>query len=63
MNDAAMKRVFEELETIKKNMMTKEDLDALLDTLEIMKNPRTLKQIQQSREDIRKGRLKEFSVV
>lgn len=61
MNDsAAMKKVFEELHAIKKNMMTKEDLDALVDTLDILKNKDTLSQLKQSNEDIQKGRVKEF---
>jgi antitoxin YefM len=53
-----MKEVFDELKKIERNMVTKEEMEALVDTIEIMSNPHTMKQIAQSEEDIKRGRVK-----
>lgn len=53
-----MKQVFDELKNIEKKMVTKEEIEALIDTIEIMSNPQTMKQIVQSEEDIKHGRIK-----
>jgi len=55
--------IYQELKTIEQNMVTHEDLDALIDTLEIINNPKTMEGIHKSDMDIKEGRVKEiFSV-
>ena len=55
--------VYQELKTIEQNMVTHEDLDALIDTVEIISNPKTIAGIHKSDMDIKKGRVKEISSV
>jgi len=55
--------IYQELKTIEQNMVTHEDLDALIDTVEIISNPKTMESIHKSDIDIKEGRVKEiFSV-
>ena len=58
-----MNTVYKELKLIEQKMVTKEELDRLLETLEIMSNPNTMEQIRESEEDIRLGRIKEIKSV
>ena len=44
-------------------MVRREDLDALLDTVEILSNPETMAAIQKSEEDIAAGRYREISSI
>ena len=53
-----MEKVFDELKKIERRMVTKEDMEALVDTIEITSNPETMKQVMQSEEDIKRGRVK-----
>ena len=55
--------VYQELKTIEQNMVTHEDLDALIDTVEIISNPKTMAAIHKSDMDIKEGRVKEISSV
>ena len=52
-----------EVKKIQETMVRREDLDALLDTVEILSNPETMAQIQKSEEDIATGRFREISSV
>jgi hypothetical protein len=52
--------IYQELKTIEQNMVTHEDLDALIDTVKIMSNPKTMEGIYKSDMDIKEGRVKEI---
>lgn len=53
-------KVYEEVKAIERNMVTKEDFDRILETIEILSNANTMEQIRASEEDIRHGRVKEI---
>ena len=50
--------VYRELREIKQKMVSKEEVEQLLETMEILHNPETMRQIRASEEDIRAGRTK-----
>jgi len=52
-----------EIKKIQETMVRREDLDALLDTIEILRNPETMATIQASEEDIAAGRYREISSI
>jgi len=52
-----------EIKKIQETMVRLEDLDALLDTIEILSNPETMATIQKSEEDIAAGRFREISSI
>ncbi|MBI2138854.1 hypothetical protein HYU13_04650 [Candidatus Woesearchaeota archaeon] len=56
-----LKRVYEELKTIERQMETKDDLHQILATLEIMGNQETMEQIERSKGDIQHGRFKQVT--
>ncbi len=51
--------IYDELKTIERKMVTKEEMERILETIEILSNQDTMKQIRQSEEDIQDGRIKE----
>ncbi len=58
-----MNKIYDELKQIEKKMVTKEEMESILETVEIMSNPDTMEQIRQSEEDIQAGRIKEVKSV
>ncbi|HLC74814.1 MAG TPA: hypothetical protein VJH88_03070 [Candidatus Nanoarchaeia archaeon] len=50
--------VFAELKKIEQKMATKEDIESLTYTIEIMSNPDTMRQIVDSMSDIQEGKEK-----
>lgn len=50
--------MFHELREIKQKMVSKEELMSLLEMMEIIHNPETMKQIRASEENIRTGQTK-----
>ena len=50
--------LYKKLENIEKRMVTKQQLEALVETVEIMSNPKTMKTIEESENDIKEGRIK-----
>lgn len=62
-NAISIKRVYDELKKMKKEMVTKKEMQSLIDTVGIMGNPETMKQIAESMEDIKHGRVKEANSV
>ena len=52
-----------EIKKIQETMVRREDLDALLDTIEISNDPETMAMIQKSEEDIAAGRFREISSI
>ena len=57
----SLQQVYEELKKIEINMVTKAEFESLTDSLEILSNPETMKQLVGSSEDIRKGRTKQVT--
>ncbi len=55
--------VYQELKVIERKMVTHEDLDALIDTAEILSNPKTMEALRRSDLDIKEGRVKKVSSV
>ncbi len=53
--------VYQELKAIERKMVTREDLDALIDSVEIFSNPKTMEALRKSDLDIKEGRVKEVS--
>jgi len=59
----SIKKVYDELKRIEQEMATKKEIEILTDTISIMSNPETMKQIAGSLKDIEKGRTKEINSV
>lgn len=59
----SIKQVYDELKKIEKEMVTKKEIELLVDTMGIMNNPETMKQIAGSIEDIKQGRIKEVNSI
>jgi len=62
-NSITIDDVYRELKVIEQKMITHEDLDALVDTVEIINNPKTMESIRKSDIDIKEGRIKEICSV
>ncbi len=58
-----LKDVFNEIQKMKKSMITKKEFTELKESMEILSNPHTMKQIKDSEKDIAKGRVKEVHSV
>ena len=52
-----------EIKKIQETMVRREDLDALIDTIEILSDPGMMVTIQASEEDITAGRFREISSI
>ena len=63
MNQQSMERLSRRVRAIEEKMVTKEELEALIDTVEILGNPATMAQIRASEADIKAGRVKEIRSV
>lgn len=59
----SIRTVYDELKKIEKKMATKEEVEMLIETIEIMSNPKTMRQIADSMDDIQCGRVKETASV
>ena len=55
--------VYQEIRKIRADMVRREDLEALVETVEILSSKETMQLIRQSDEDIRHGRVKEIKSV
>ncbi len=55
--------IYQELKAIEKKMVTRDDLEALIDSVEILSNPKTMEALRKSDLDIKEGRVKEVSSV
>lgn len=53
-----IKKVYDEVKKIEREMVTKKEIVSLIDTIEIMGNPETMKRIAESADDIKQGRVK-----
>ena len=55
--------VYNELKKLETKMITKDEIESLIQTVEIATNPDTIKQLIRSKEDITHGRVKEVNSV
>ncbi len=55
--------VYETLKRIEQKMVTREEVDALIDSVEILNNPKTMEALHKSDQDIEAGRAKEVTSV
>ncbi len=53
----------EEIKMMRKTMVTKQELESWLETMAILSNPETMKQIEASEQDVRKGRFTEINSI
>ena len=58
-----IEQVYQEIKKIREDMVRKEDLEALVDTVEILSDSATMQRIRKSEEDIKAGRVKEITSV
>ena len=58
-----LEKVYKELKTIENTMVTKEEMERILETMEIISNDHTMEQIKQSEEDIKNGDVEEIDSV
>jgi antitoxin YefM len=55
--------VYKELKILEERMVTHEDIEALIDTVEILSNPKTVEALRKSDRDIKAGRVKDVTSV
>ncbi|MFC1682229.1 hypothetical protein ACFL0X_01260 [Nanoarchaeota archaeon] len=58
-----MNQIDQELKSIRETMVTREDLNRLIETIAILSNPETMEQINASQSDIESGRIKEINTI
>jgi antitoxin YefM len=56
-------QVYQEIKKIREDMVRKEDLEALVDTVEILSSQATMHAIKKSDRDIQQGRVKTISSI
>ena len=56
-----LKKVYNELKKIKSTMITKKEMNSFLETISIVSNEDTMKQIQNSEQDIKVGKIREVN--
>ena len=55
--------IYEALKRIEEKMVTREDVEALIDSIEILSNPETMEALHESDHDIKAGRVREITSV
>jgi antitoxin YefM len=60
---ATIQDVYEALKRLEEKMATREDIEALVDSVEIISNPKTMEALRKSEEDIKAGRIKAITSV
>jgi formylmethanofuran dehydrogenase subunit E-like metal-binding protein len=58
-----IEEVYQEIKKIRADMVKREDLEALVDTVEILSNPATMETIKKSDRDIKLGRVKTITSI
>ncbi len=53
-----IEQVYNEIKRIERNMVTKQEMENMIATIEVMGNPDTMRQIAESSDDISKGKTK-----
>lgn len=62
-SSVTLKDVYQELKRLEEKMVTREDIEALIDTVEILGSPRTMEALRKSDLDIKAGRVKKVTSV
>ncbi len=62
-DSVTLEDVYKELKRLEEKMVTREDVEALVDSVEILGNPQTMKALHKSDQDIKAGRIKEVTSV
>ena len=57
------KMIYKKLLEMQKSMITREEMDSYLETIQILSNPDTMRQIKKSENDIWKGNVSEINSV
>ena len=55
--------VYEALKRVEEKMVTREDPETLVDSVEMLSNPKTMEALRKSDQDIKAGRVKEVTSV
>jgi len=55
--------VYEALKRVEEKMITREEIEALIDSVEMLSNPKTMEALRKSDQDIKSGRVKEVRSV
>jgi|GEM_PF-383005 len=55
--------IYRELKKMGEKMVTREDIEALIDSVEILSNPKTMEALRKSDRDIKSGRVREITSV
>ncbi|WP_214035610.1 hypothetical protein [Methanospirillum sp.] len=63
MGTITIQEIYDKLVFIEKHMVTKEELEPIMDSIEILSNPATMQALAKSDEDIRNGKIKKISDV
>ncbi len=53
----------QEIKKMRKTMVTKQELESWLETMAILSNPETMKQLEASEQDVREGRFTEINSI
>jgi len=61
MGSVTIQEVYDKLLLIEEHMVTKEELEPIIDTIEILSNPATMQALARSDEDIRNGKIRKIS--
>ncbi len=62
-DSVTIKDVYQELKRMEAKMVTREDIEALIDSVEILSNPKTMEALRKSDRDIKAGRVREITSV
>ena len=61
MGAVTIQEVYDKLLVIEEHMVTKEDLEPMVDTIEIFSNPATMQALARSDEDIKNGKVRKIT--
>ena len=62
-NSITIEDVYQELKRMEEKMVTREDIEALIDSVEILSNSKTMEALRKSDQDIKAGRVREVNSV
>jgi hypothetical protein len=63
MESITIEDIYQELKAIERKMVTREDLEALIDSVEILSDPKMMEALRKSDLDVKEGRVKKVSSV
>ncbi len=58
-----LKKIYDELKKIKNSMITRKEMDKFMETISILSNDETMRQIISSEREISEGKIKEIKSV